>query len=112
MVDLRGALNGVGAAANVAGSGLAWMGHEAAQAPGAAVQAGQFLGGLSHRSNVDFQADFLAKDLRDHGVPEADAWQLARQVAQSLDVNTTAKRAAAVQIALRQWRLDVHRHGR
>src|SRR5262245_2910936 len=114
-VDLRGALSGLGGAASAAGSGVGWFGHEAAQAPSAALgglqAAGGFLSDLSHRANLNQQAEFLAKDLREHGLPDEDAWALGHQVVQSLDVNTPAKRAAAVQIALRQWRLDQHRHG-
>lgn len=92
-------------------SGAGWMGHEAAQAGRGLGRAASFMGGLSHRDNVAMQAEFLAKDLRARGVPEADAWVLAHSVAQSMDVNTPAKQAAAVQVALRQWRTQLHQHG-
>src|SRR5262245_51955242 len=111
MDGLRAALSG---AASAAGSGVGWMGHEAlggAQtAAGGLADAARFMGGLSHRANVNQQAEYLAQSLRQHGVPEADAWLLGHQYARSLDVNSIPEREAAVRIALGQWRSDQARH--
>jgi hypothetical protein len=49
--------------------------------------------------------------LRDRGVPEAAARALALDLAHSLDINTSERRQAAVQVGLNRYRADVHRHG-
>lgn len=76
----------------------------------AASTTGRFLGDLSHRSNIDWQSEYLAKDLREHGVANSVAQPFARQQAFEQDISNSPERLAALPALLALLRAQTFHH--
>jgi hypothetical protein len=77
---------------------------------GALGRAGAFLGNLSHKTNVETQAEYMAKALRAHGIPGQDAWDSAHQYAQENDIFRGSQQGPAVQQLLAILAAIQHQH--
>lgn|SRR5262252_8484224 len=78
---------------------LGQAGHETALGAAAAAhavgRAGAFFGNMTHQRNIEEQAQNLAYDLRQRGIPDHIAWPASRQYAFEQNVYTPPREAAA-----------------
>lgn len=82
---------------------LAW-------AAGQTADAARFMDSLSHRRNIDWQASYLGKELRDRGLPRELADPFAFQQAREQDINTSDERYAALPELAALLRAQMHHH--
>lgn len=74
------------------------------------VRGAQFMGGLSARDNRELQAQYMAKNLRDSGIPHEIAWPYAHQYATDENVHLSTQQDAATQAMLRLLRPELFHH--
>lgn len=87
--------------------GDSWKSHKSSVWSGLGRFA-KFMGGLSHRDNINMQADYLALVLRNHGYKNSR--KIARVYAFKHDINTIAKERQAEPKLLAMLRTKVKRH--
>lgn len=82
---------------------IAFPAHEAARGA-------RFLGGLSARDNRELQAQYMAKGLRERGIPHQIAWPYAHSYANEQNVHLASQQDAATQALARLVRGELFHH--